>query len=1414
MTQLNSQGNSQESTETSKKKPKDYNVHSLLKQGIDREFWDPFDPQKFDSYKVNKGGIYSNISRHMRDLRREGMEEWWEITDDMIDGESTDANISEQIILKSKNLVLKRKQVYDTAMRTFPSIRTQGNDWERILRDEISSLDENVLDLHIKRWRKLKTLVYDIFPSLRALGADDMSQFSEIFHDKDALFDETGKKKLLQIFKDYKDYGQVPDKDSISFILSKYQSASPARRKEVLTWLGAQFSLKFAHDMKLVGDSFVKDVAKKEFGDIFTTLTSWQQEDFIRTLTQSTSTIVEVKDLDDARLWEIFGDNGRRKAFAQEVFQSLGVDISNTTKADLSWDIAREIRERKIAEAQEKWESDDYDLFDEFVEELSTKLKTKDGASHVRNLKLLKTPWAVIQYEHEDGSTQYVRVKRVRDDEWMPLDVENDTKSGIELEGLSIVDGKIVQNQNFSVSYDDLYSFLAEHKNPNVLKSTDFDALLTTNPDDAGKDGKIYDARLIIDEDPVTAANIAGKLDIIDSIGSKFGFEEGTAFIAPVNYDDKAKNKNDGVWTIAKIRGNSADIMDPGWIVSEKWVPLAELYNLLISTPGFQRIAKIKGNEDMLKELSEYWAAWAKLDDAWRLFIETSEDDGHGHAKKSEKEITCFESEKWGHIRLEFIKDGMVRFWEYDPKGEDESAVKAYAKKHGPDKKMKWLYKWKRMSYPAFLRYLEDQGLSATTEDKFEKESWHDLHSDEHEHLHSHLKGSLLKRIMKWQNPASIWKGFEMLYHSIEHTLEKWAKLDAARFAMGTARMVGAWESAIGAQLYADITTASKEILEKYEQKIFGLPGPAGRWKCIHIAHNKDSRPEEVMSAVNYMLKSYGHLYAEDIKHYQPAVTPDRLKNAPPWYFAFFDWLVMTSKIGNLYQWRKKAYDRAIKEMGTEDEHEGEPTEEQLIHALCKMIDGDWGEFPYAASVIKAIGWPGGFEKTWKFEGFDNAHKKGLDQTKMVNAQWRLNKSVSYLETHEIYKAMGAMESMAAKTKSPEYQAMPFIWAVWGYSKFSSHAALQKLKWYAENGLSFHAYGFLRSEGYNNVYKETVKLALQHIWGKFLVDEFNKLCKNLAFDQDNPKKTKWAALAMMKFWQENSDKGLHDILQGQNGWLTAKAESGDATVKEYLKIFAGAHAMQLKDNTIPSGEFGMDWYKEHGYQNMIFSQWDDWLKSLSSMLNKIHFEGTAPGGRPMNEEHKEKIWNYAKNYMMTGLRDEKSFLGNTELQKKQYMAHRKELIKFFSEKLTARTILDREANATWIIETNIKTYPYYKDLADMGIDPHAVFNGNVEIGSAESDYQRWKRWGSAEAINPQVTIPDIAQGFKKKANNTLNNKRTPTDTIKPKAWPRMKRKDWPKKVSKIIDDDDMIRGWAWDASVQSDSIDHDDHSGI
>lgn len=113
---------------------------------------------------------------------------------------------------------------------------------------------------------------------------------------------------------------------------------------------------------------------------------------------------------------------------------------------------------------------------------------------------------------------------------------------------------------------------------------------------------------------------------------------------------------------------------------------------------------------------------------------------------------------------------------------------------------------------------------------------------------------------------------------------------------MGTAKFLKLPDG-VSAQIYADIVGGSKEIIEKYEQKIFGLPGPRGRWKCIHIAHNRDSRPEEVMSAINYMIKSYGHLYAEDVKHFQPVVSKRNLETADPGYFAFFDGLVLTTKV-------------------------------------------------------------------------------------------------------------------------------------------------------------------------------------------------------------------------------------------------------------------------------------------------------------------------------------------------------------------------------------------------------------------------------------------------------------------------------------------------------------------------------------
>lgn len=251
---------------------------------------------------------------------------------------------------------------------------------------------------------------------------------------------------------------------------------------------------------------------------------------------------------------------------------------------------------------------------------------------------------------------------------------------------------------------------------------------------------------------------------------------------------------------------------------------------------------------------------------------------------------------------MESLQDGRVRFGEYSSDTEVKKAREIAEKQGIKPKELEGLYTWRTMSYSAFLKYLEKNHLTATTKDLIVPNTAHDLHGghgdhgDHGDHHHVHLHGSFLKRIMKWQNPASIMKGFEMIMHSIEHTLEKGAKLDAARFAMRTTKFLGLPDS-VEAQVYSDIVNESKEIIEKYENKIFGLPGPKGRWKCIHIVHDKDSRPEEVMSAINYMLKSYGHLYSEDIKHYQSVVNPQNITHKEPGYFAFLDSFITSTKL-------------------------------------------------------------------------------------------------------------------------------------------------------------------------------------------------------------------------------------------------------------------------------------------------------------------------------------------------------------------------------------------------------------------------------------------------------------------------------------------------------------------------------------
>lgn len=108
----------------------------------------------------------------------------------------------------------------------------------------------------------------------------------------------------------------------------------------------------------------------------------------------------------------------------------------------------------------------------------------------------------------------------------------------------------------------------------------------------------------------------------------------------------------------------------------------------------------------------------------------------------------------------------------------------------------------------------------------------------------------------------------------------------------------------------------------------------------------------------------------------------------------------------------------------------------------------------------------------------------------------------------------------------------------------------------------------------------------------------------------------------------------------------------------------------------------------------------------------------------MNDVHKEKNWNYICKYINGPLRDTKFFLGDTELQKRQFLSHRREILHYFAKQMNTRVPITSDADRQRIIK-NIETFEYYSDLRRMGISPEAVFSLEDEKRTEEMDYTNW-----------------------------------------------------------------------------------------
>lgn len=71
---------------------------------------------------------------------------------------------------------------------------------------------------------------------------------------------------------------------------------------------------------------------------------------------------------------------------------------------------------------------------------------------------------------------------------------------------------------------------------------------------------------------------------------------------------------------------------------------------------------------------------------------------------------------------------------------------------------------------------------------------------------------------------------------------------------------------------------------------------------------------------------------------------------------------------------KKKAREKSKVLLG--NEAGSDLSEEEMIWGFMKMMDGKSDEYPVAATLVKAMGGPSGFENAWRKDGFDGAYEK------------------------------------------------------------------------------------------------------------------------------------------------------------------------------------------------------------------------------------------------------------------------------------------------------------------------------------------------------------------------------------------------------------------------------------------------------
>lgn len=531
-------------------------------------------------------------------------------------------------------------------------------------------------------------------------------------------------------------------------------------------------------------------------------------------------------------------------------------------------------------------------------------------------------------------------------------------------------------------------------------------------------------------------------------------------------------------------------------------------------------------------------------------------------------------------IQIDKMEDGFVSFsfWKYTEWNKSKNEPNTF-------KSEKTAKNW---SYTDFFMFIKNRKLTP----KEEKVEEH--HDEEHHGSHMHRHRSLFTEYMGWWSITELLKWAHQLVHTIEHNLETWNKVKAAKAALMFWKFLPLH---LRVELQSEVENSEKETMEKVKKELLWVDSSEMIPMIEHILENKSAPQYEIEAAMFAVLK-YWSLYPKSLTKYR-------------WSYAWFYALWWTD---------------ALIEQITKDSLNNDPdlvvTEEVLVNSLL-ALQAKWIVPPKRRSKIHKEFWKT-IQEWLNWEAWDGEREAWLRMT----ADWRIKYLMDEFKWGTYAHGIWWMEKVWDKWPDPAWKmnTLPFVIMSTWISMDMHQSLINKLRTYSFT-TPYWSLFLVNSKDNVEMYQKYLDKVIElSYWENSAV---HKAFQGIWHD----------VVKAYKFWNEYWER-LYPIIN-MNDWFVVSKMDEDSTgaLKFYhgkMKRLYNSDDFSIKRDNITWGHYDVanspiiqtwaliDNYivpKDRGYLD------DVWKKVLNSAMDYITWVIHNPDIK--DEEEKKKIFKEA-----------------------------------------------------------------------------------------------------------------------------------------------------------------------------------------